>query len=144
MGTPTEEISDRPDSANSLDSFIELSATLNMHNLNTEHTHTHRYYISQRGQYTLNLDKNARFFGRVFPLPLINYEFVFISFLELNILPVIGGHSLDLRSDRLCNGRDSQLSGSTSDASPLENASYVLLFRFYLDQKIKKLRLSLE
>ena len=115
-----------------------------MHNLNTEHTHTRRYYISQRGQYTLNLDKNARFFGRVFPLPLINYEFVFISFLELNILPVIGGHSLDLRSDRLCNGRDSQLSGSTSDASPLENASYVLLFRFYLDQKIKKLRLSLE
>ena len=99
---------------------------------------------SEQSHSTLNLDKNSCFFATVFPLPLINYEFVFISFLELNILPIIGGHSLDLRSDRLCNGRDSQLSGSTSDASPMENASYVLLFRFYLDQKIKKLRLSLE
>ena len=87
---------------------------------------------SEQSHSTLNLDKNSCFFATVFPLPLINYEFVFISFLELNILPIIGGHSLDLRSDRVCNGRDSPLSSSRSDADLGKYNIFIFSFTFFI------------
>ena len=95
---------------------------------------------SEQSHSTLNLDKNSCFFATVFPLPLINYEFVFISFLELNILPIIGGHSLDLRSDRLCNGRDSQLSSIVKFYLwRILNVKLMFSFLFYI--LVKKLYL---
>ena len=138
VGTPTEEISDQTRLCQLSRLFYRIKC--NSRYAQPEHREHTDIIPRQRRHSALNLDKNARFFATVFPLPLINYEFVFISFLELNILPIIGGHSLDLRSDRLCNGRDSQLSSIVKFYLwRILNVKLMFSFLFYI--LVKKLYL---